>query len=87
METRCEIGLTLTKACSQPGIVSVGTKVLLPKLSGSTIRNMMPCTAPEVRATIPTNTEIQQKHSAKAMESPDGRERLRGPVSTRKPIR
>ena len=33
----------------------------------------MPCTAPEVRAFIPTNTEIQQKHSAKAMADADRR--------------
>ena len=32
-------------------------------------RNMIPCTAPGVRARMPTNTEIQQKHSAKATAS------------------
>ena len=85
--TRCEIGLTLTNACSQPGIVSVSTNVLLPKLSGSTSRNMIPCTAPGVRAIIPTNTEIQQKHSAKAMEIATAASTSSAEVSTRKPIR
>ena len=64
------MGLTFTKACNQPGMVSVATKVLLPKLSGSTSRNPMPCTAPDVRATIPMKTEIQQKQRAKAMANP-----------------
>ena len=35
---------------------------------------MIPCTAPDVRAIIPTNTEIQQKQSAKAIESAERRE-------------
>ena len=29
----------------------------------------MPCTAPDVRAIMPTQTEIQQKQSAKAIDS------------------
>ena len=64
------IGLTLTKVCSQPGMVSGSTKVLEPNDSGSTIRNITPCTAPGVRTSMPTQTEIQQKHSAKAIEMP-----------------
>ena len=62
--------MTLTKVCSQLGMVSGLTKVLLAKDNGNTIRNITPCTAPDVRTVIPTNTEIQQKHSAKAMEMP-----------------
>src|ERR1019366_8671142 len=68
--TRWVNGLTLMKACNQPGTVEIFTKTLLPNESGSTSRNMMPCTAPDVRATIPTKTEIQQKHSANAIEIP-----------------
>ncbi len=49
-------GLASTKVCSQPGIVVVGTNVLLAKLSGRTSSIMMPCTAPGVRAIMPTNT-------------------------------
>ncbi len=64
------IGLTFANACSQPGIELVGTKVLLPNDSGKISRNMMPCTAPDVRAFMPTHTEIQQKHSANAMATP-----------------
>jgi len=63
------IGLTSVNVCSQPGIESGDTKADEPKLSGSTIRNMIPCTAPAVRARMPTNTDAQQKHSAKATAS------------------
>ena len=86
VDTRCEIGLTFTNACSQPGIVAVATKVLLPKLSGSTSRNPIPCTAPDVRATMPMKTEIQQKHRAKAMARPTAASADTQLVWTRKPI-
>ena len=48
---------------------------------------MIPCTAPDVRAIIPTNTEIQEKHSAKAIEIPSGRSTPSQLVPTRKPMR
>ena len=38
---------------------------------------MIPCTAPDVRAIMPTNTEIQAKQSAKAIEIPRRREHCR----------
>ena len=46
----------------------------------------MPCTAPEVRTFMPTNTEIQQKHSAKAIEIPIPAEAASALVSIRKPM-
>ena len=82
-----QIGLTWTKACSQPGIVSVGTKVLLPKLSGSTIRNPMPCTAPGGAG----DHADEDRDPAEAEREPD-RERHRrqartsGSVWTRNPM-
>ena len=85
--TRCENGLTFMNACSQPGTVDVFTKTLLPNDSGSTSRNMMPCTAPEVRAIMPTNTEIQQKHSANAIEIPIAASIANGLVWIRNPMR
>ena len=36
----------------------------------------MPCTAPGVRTIMPTNTETQQKHSAKAIASRQAGEHL-----------
>ena len=86
MVTSCEMGLTSTNFCSQPGIVSGLTKVLLANDNGNTIRNMTPCTAPDVLTFIPTNTEIQQKQSAKAMEMPMPAVAASGFVVIRNPI-
>src|SRR5208282_4782068 len=38
------IGFTLTKACSQPGIVAVGASRLLPNTSGKNAMNPKACT-------------------------------------------
>jgi len=59
---------------------------LLANDNGNTIRNITPCTAPDVRTVIPTNTEIQQKHNAKAMEIPIAAVAAIGLVSIRKPM-
>ncbi len=77
----------MTGACSQPGIVETRTKVLLPNDSGSTSMNMIPCTVPGVRATMPTHTEIQQKHRANAIDSPSAATSDSGSVAIRKPMR
>jgi hypothetical protein len=47
---------------------------------------MMPCTAPEVRAFMPMNTEIQQKHNANAIDSAIAPTVATGLVPIRKPI-
>lgn len=77
--------MTSTKACSQPGRLSVGTNTLLPNDNGRTSRNITPCTAPEVRTFKPTNTETQQKQSAKPIETATAASSSTGPVCTRKP--
>ena len=46
----------------------------------------MPCTAPGVRAIMPTNTEIQQKQSANAIDDRDAASAAGGLVSIRKPM-
>jgi hypothetical protein len=46
-------GLTLTHACSQPGSLAVGTKMLLPNVSGNRIRNAYPWTLVGVLASSP----------------------------------
>jgi hypothetical protein len=76
----------LANACNQPGMVEVGTNVLLPNERGSTSRNMTPCTAPDVRTFMPTHTEIQQKHSANAIDRLMAATADSASVSTRKPI-
>src|SRR5271156_5238916 len=68
-DTRCENGVTFTKACSQPGIVPPPTNVLLPNDGGNTSRNITPWTAPADRTVMPTNTEIQANDSAKQTAS------------------
>ncbi len=80
------IGLTFVNACSHPGIDATGTNVLLPKDSGKIIRNMMPCTEPDVRAFMPTQTDTHAKHSANAMATPMAASRASGFVSMRNPI-
>ena len=41
-----------------------GTNTFDAKLSGMMIRNMIPCTAPDVRTFIPTNTDTQDSDRA-----------------------
>ena len=45
----------------------------------------MPCTAPGVRASMPTNTEIQHRHSAKPIASRQAASTSGALVSARKP--
>ena len=57
-------GLTLTHACSQPGMVDVlGIRMLLPKTSGIMKMNAMPWTVSGDGAISPISTEIQ--HTAR----------------------
>src|SRR5476649_1396002 len=63
----CVTGLIATQPWSQVGKVDAGTKVEEPKVSGNTIRNEMPCTAPELLASIPMSTETQHRLTANAM--------------------
>ena len=65
----CVTGLIATQPCSQSGSVQAGTKVDDPKVSGNTTRNEMPWTAPELRASMPMNTETQQRLTANTMSS------------------
>ena len=51
------------------------------------IRNMIPCTAPDVRTFIPTNTDTQLSDSAKTIASRQPARALSGFVRIRKPIR
>src|SRR6185437_16747176 len=58
---RSVTGLTLTQACSQPGMVEVlASSTLLPNTSGMGQMNEMPCTVSGRGATKPTSTETQQ---------------------------
>lgn len=77
--------MTLTNDCSQAGIVAVGTNVLEPKLSGSTIRVMIPWTDPDVRAIMPTNTDAQHRQSAKLIASRQAASTSKTSVWARKP--
>src|SRR4051812_32637295 len=65
----CVTGLIATHPCSQSGSVDAGTKVDEPNVSGNTSRNDSPCTAPELRASIPTSTETQLSDTAKVIMS------------------
>src|ERR1700712_2200870 len=60
-------GLIETHPCNHVGRVDAGTKVDEPNVNGNTIRNERPCTAPELRASIPIMTETQQRLTANAM--------------------
>src|ERR1700753_1202476 len=54
-------GLTLTQACSQPGIVEVLlSRTLLPNTSGMVQMNAMPCTVSGDGAISPISTDTQQ---------------------------
>ena len=62
-------GLTLTKACSQPGSVSAGTNALDRNVSGNMIIIEMPCTACAQRATVPSQVKIQASDQPATMVS------------------
>lgn len=83
--TTCEIGLTFTNACSQPGIDDTFTKVLLANVSGSTSSIITPWTDPALRIFSPTQTEIHANESAKQIDSPIAASSDMKLVSTRKP--
>ena len=85
MPIRCVSGLTSVKDCSQPGIVSIGTNVLVPNVSGNMIRKTIPCTEPGVRAIMPMKTEAQLRHSAKAIAIATAASTSNGLVVARKP--
>ena len=59
-------GLMATQPCSQSGSVLAGTKVDEPNVSGKTMRNDRPCTAPELRASMPISTDTQHRLTANA---------------------
>src|SRR5262249_52962939 len=61
---RSDIGLTSTNACSQPGIVSVGTSRLLANTSGNIAVKPKSCTPCAVLASSPIRAEIQHMASA-----------------------
>src|ERR1700744_2446877 len=61
------IGLTLTNAGSQPGIVCVGTSTLLPKVSGKYSSEPKYCTPCGVLTSRPISADSQ--HSARANAS------------------
>ncbi len=73
-------------ALSQPGIDEVPTNTLLPNVNGMISTNIMPCTAPGVLSSMPTNTDAQQKHSPNTSASPIAISSSTGPVCTRKPM-
>src|SRR5580698_6307384 len=83
--TTCEIGLTFTNACSQPGIDFTATNVLLANVSGSTSSIITPWTDPALRIFSPTQTEIQANDSAKQIDSPIAASSDMKLVSIRKP--
>ncbi|GMA26303.1 hypothetical protein GCM10025864_40620 [Luteimicrobium album] len=64
--TRCEIGFTWTKPCSQPGIDFGSTYALDRNVSGNRMIIEIPCTLEAVRAITPKNAKIQltaQEHA------------------------
>src|SRR6185295_19474976 len=65
-----ETGLISTNACSQPGSVSVGTKTLLPKVSGSMTSAPSPCTERGSRTTIASAVNTQHRPNAKTVTNP-----------------
>ncbi|GAB2944343.1 hypothetical protein GCM10027203_54220 [Nonomuraea fastidiosa] len=56
--TRCDTGLTVTNAASQPGSVSTGTNAFDRNVSGNMIIMEMPCTAWALLAIVPTHVKI-----------------------------
>ena len=79
------IGLTLTKACSQPGMVSVGASRLLPNTSGKNAMNPNACTPCGVFTSMPMSADTQHMARAKARRSRQAATAESGLVVTRKP--
>jgi len=79
------IGLTFTKACSQPGIVVVGTSTLLPNTSGNMPRDPNVCTACGVFSSSPMSAESQHMDTAKVSSSRQPPSADSGLVSIRNP--
>jgi len=79
------IGLTLTKACSQPGIVAVGTSRLLPNTSGKNAMNPKAWTPCGVFTSMPMRADAQHMARAKASSSRQPAMAEAGLVVTRNP--
>ena len=65
-----------TIACSQPGIVSAGTKTLLTKVIGKSAVKPNICTFSGSFATIPTSTDTHENASAKTSTSSERAEHM-----------
>src|SRR3954447_2642450 len=66
---RIVTGFTLTQACSQPGMVAVGTKTLLVNVNGKVTTNPKICTFSGLPATTPTSTASHDTASEKTSTS------------------
>ncbi len=80
-----DIGLTFTNACSQPGMVAIGTSRLLAKMIGNIAVNPKACTPCGGFTRSPINAEIQHMDSANASTSRHPLAAARGLVPIRKP--
>src|SRR6266536_2404121 len=78
-------GLTLTQACIQPGMVEVGTKALLAKVSGNSTVNPNTCTFSGSLTSMPISTGSHEKASVKPISRAIAPTALARPVWTRKP--
>ena len=67
---RCVIGLTFTKACTQPGIVDGSTNTLLAKVSGKRIVMLICITLSAVCALRPSTIHIHDMAKQKTSSSP-----------------
>ena len=77
--------MTFTQSCNQPGIRSVGTKMLLVKVSGKITMKPKICTFSGSLTSTPTSTEIQDAASVNASSSANAASTPSGPLPTRKP--
>ena len=77
--------MTFTNACSQPGIVAVGTSKLLPNTSGKNAMNPNACTPCGVFTSMPISADTQHIARAKASSSRQAATADSGLVVTRNP--
>ena len=77
--------MTLTKACSQLGIVAVGVSRLLPNTSGKNAINPEACTPCGVFTIMPMRAETQHMARAKASSTRQAATAEAGLVVTRNP--
>src|SRR6266487_1753093 len=75
-------GLTLTQACIQPGMVEVGTKALLAKVSGNSTVNPNTCTFSGSLTSMPISTGSHEKASVKPISRAIAPTALARPVWT-----